>query len=115
MIILKNVRPLGWFRINGIVLWPFLLYADRDPHAVIMNHEEIHIDQLKRNGVVKFYLAYLREYFQGRRIGLTHDQAYRNISFEREAYQFQEDLYYLANLRQDGRTSPTNNQSHGQS
>lgn len=115
MIIVKNVRPLGWFHINGIVLWPFLFYADRNPSPSILNHEEIHLEQLKRTGVVKFYFFYLSEYFKGRKQGLSHDEAYRNISFEKEAYQFQEDFSYLARLREGDRTSPTNNRSRGQS
>ncbi|MES2527273.1 MAG: hypothetical protein V4598_09300 [Bdellovibrionota bacterium] len=115
MIVLKNIRPLSYFRINGIVLWPFLLYADRDPHPIVMNHEQIHLEQLRREGVARFYLLYLVEYFRGRREGLTHDEAYRNISFEREAYEFQEDFFYLAGLKTGDRTSPTNNRSRGQS
>ncbi len=113
MIVVKNVRPLKIFRINGIVLWPFLFYADADPHPVIRNHEEIHLEQLRRTGVVKFYTRYLAEYFNGRMKGLKHDEAYRNISFEKEAYAQQENAEYLAGLRKDDRTSPRNNRSRG--
>lgn len=113
MIVVKNVRPLRLFRINGIVLWPFLFYADADPNPIIRNHEEIHLEQLRQKGIMKFYFQYLAEYFQGRLKGLKHDEAYRNISFEREAYTHQGNESYLAELRKVDRISPRNNQSHG--
>jgi hypothetical protein len=113
MFVVKNVKPLRMFRINGIVLWPFVFYADADPHPVVRNHEEIHLEQLRRKGVIRFYSLYLAEYFSGRMKGLGHDEAYRNISFEREAYTHQENASYLADLRQGDRTSPRNTQSRG--
>lgn len=103
----RNVRILKFFGLNGIVLWPFILFADREPHPRVRNHEAIHSDQIKRSGVAGFYLRYLREYCEGRWAGLSHDEAYRNISYEREAYDNQDDSLYLAS-RSDGRTSPTN-------
>jgi hypothetical protein len=51
-----------------------------------MTHEQIHVNQIKKDGIVKFYGRYLWEYFQGRKQGLTHYQAYRNISYEKEAF-----------------------------
>ena len=96
---IRNVRILRWFGINGIVLWPFVLYADRNPDPIVMNHESIHLEQIRRTGVTGFYLKYLTEYFNGRKKGLSHDEAYRNISFEREAYLNQHDRYYIAEIR----------------
>lgn len=94
------MKFLRWFGINGIVLWPFILYAERDPDPFIMNHESIHLEQIRRSGVLKFYAQYLSEYFRGRKKGLSHDEAYRNISFEKEAYQNQHDSFYIAALRE---------------
>lgn len=93
---IKNVKPLRWFGLNGIVLWPFVLYADKDPHPLIQNHEAIHMAQIKRVGVMKFYAVYLGEYARGRLAGLNHNEAYLNISFEQEAYNNQHDIFYLA-------------------
>lgn len=102
---ITNVRFLRWFGINAIVLWPFILYADRNPDPVTMNHEAIHRDQIRRTGVIRFYVQYLAEYFLGRKRGLSHNEAYREISFEREAYLNQHDSYYIATIRKkDGRT-----------
>lgn len=95
---IKNVRPLRMFGINGIVLWPFVLYADKEPHPHIRVHEEIHLAQIRRAGVFGFYSKYLFEYARGRWNGLNHDEAYMNISFEREAYSNQHDKTYLAKI-----------------
>ena len=96
---IRNFKLLRWFGINGIVLWPFVIYAEKNPDPVILNHESIHLDQIRRTGVAKFYVKYLAEYFMGRKNGLSHDEAYRNISFEREAYLHQHDLAYLEEIR----------------
>lgn len=93
---IRNVRILRWFGINGIVLWPFVLYAEKNPHILVRNHEAIHVAQIKRDGVLKFYVLYLGEYFKGRLQGLSHNEAYFNISYEREAYKNQHDDFYLA-------------------
>lgn len=110
---IRNARFLRWIGINGIVLWPFVLYADKEPHAQICNHESIHLDQIKRTGVLRFYRRYLSEYLAGRRQGLSHNEAYLNISFEREAYEHQHDLAYLSG--KDDRTSPRSTRSRERS
>ena len=51
----------------------------------IVRHELVHVRQLLRHGIVRFYWRYLGEYVRSRRRGLSHDAAYRSISFEREA------------------------------
>jgi hypothetical protein len=89
-----NIRPLRWLGINGIVLWPFIFYADREPSTQVRKHEAIHLAQIRRTGVARFYGTYLFEYGRGRIGGLSHDEAYRNISFEREAYENQHDPEY---------------------
>ncbi len=90
------MKPLRWFGINGIVLWPFVLYADKEPDTVVQNHEAIHLAQIKRVGVMRFYASYLHEYALGRIAGKTHNDAYLDISFEQEAYNNQHDKFYLA-------------------
>lgn len=84
-----NCKILKPFKINAIVLYPFVLYCDQFPPPDIVTHEQVHIDQIKRLGIIKFYRLYLWEYFKGRRAGLNHFAAYRNISFEKEAYEKQ--------------------------
>ncbi|GAA4275861.1 hypothetical protein [Aquimarina mytili] len=81
----------------GLALWPFIVVKDsflKDDEAFI-NHEKIHIRQQAELLVLPFYILYFAEYiirvFQYRNLQL----AYRNISFEREAYYNEDDLNYL--------------------
>lgn len=73
-----------------------------------MNHEEIHVAQMKELLYIFFYLLYLMEwmvrslYFSIQwLIGKRDDEmsvsrtAYRSISFEREAYQNEDNSSYL--------------------
>jgi len=61
------------------------------------NHEAIHIEQQKELLVIPFYVIYLLEYaFKIVRYGFDIDLAYHCISFEREAYNNQNDLNYLS-------------------
>ncbi len=85
----------------GIALWPFIVVKDsflKEDEAFI-NHERIHIRQQAELLVLPFYIFYFAEYiirlFQYRNSQL----AYRNISFEREAYYNEDDLYYLKNRK----------------
>lgn len=58
-----------------------------------INHEAIHTAQMKELGYLPFYLVYLIEWL-GRLICSPKD-AYRGISFEREAYDNQDNPDYL--------------------
>ncbi len=81
----------------GIALWPFIVVRDpalkRD--AVFVNHERIHLRQQRELLVLPFYIIYAIEY--GIRLVQyrSSKEAYRNISFEREAYANEENLSYL--------------------
>lgn len=92
MILFKGIKIPG---ITGISLFPFVLVRDKNPSPVLLNHERIHIRQQRELLVIFFYLWYLLEwaihYLQVRNFW----QAYRLISFEKEAYAHEEDLTYL--------------------
>ena len=62
----------------------------------LLNHERIHTAQQREMLFVFFYLAYVVEWLM--RLPLRGN-AYRNISFEREAYAHQRDLHYLESRR----------------
>lgn len=66
------------------------------PNARLLNHERIHLRQQIELLVVPFYLLYLVEYILRLIIYRNPSKAYRNISFEREAYAHDNDLEYLA-------------------
>ena len=86
---IKNSKIANLLKVDGIVLYPFILFSSDIPSQVLINHELIHVQQIKRIGAVKFYFHYLKEYFQLRLKGNTHHNAYRSISFEKEAYEKQ--------------------------
>jgi hypothetical protein len=51
----------------------------------LLRHELMHVEQINRIGVLRFYWRYVREYVALRRSGLKSFDAYRRISFEEEA------------------------------
>ncbi|HEU4520455.1 MAG TPA: DUF4157 domain-containing protein, partial [Thermoanaerobaculia bacterium] len=51
----------------------------------LLRHELAHVAQIARHGLIAFYWRYIVEYVRHRRAGLSSAEAYRNISFEKEA------------------------------
>lgn len=86
-----------FLNVRGMTLFPFILLKDRGlaSDKVIMNHEMIHLWQQTEMLVIPFYTIYLLHYFWNLCIYRDHDQAYRNIIFEREAYLHEADPDYL--------------------
>jgi len=76
----------------SITLFPFILY-DGVPSDVTRRHEFIHVEQIKRVGLVRFYVSYLFYYLRGRVKGLGHYDAYMAIPWEVEAYRRQNETY----------------------
>lgn len=65
-------------------------------NEVALNHEQIHTAQMKELGYVGFYILYLIEWI----IRLfINKNAYKSISFEKEAYENERNLDYLSNRR----------------
>ena len=62
-----------------------------------INHERIHTAQMKELLYVGFYVLYLLEWVY--RL-CTGKNAYRRISFEKEAYNHENDLLYLRQRKQ---------------
>jgi len=96
MPILVNKYLIGR-RFVGIALWPFIVikspYLKND--KIFINHEKIHLRQQAELLVVPFYIMYLTEYVVRLLQYKNSHEAYRNISFEREAYEREGDLFYL--------------------
>lgn len=88
-------------RFDGVVLWPFIFL--RRPglknNKEFMNHERVHLRQQKEMLVVFFYIWYLVEFFLRYLEFDNSYEAYRNISFEREAYSNEDKLDYLENRK----------------
>ena len=85
-------------RFDGVVLWPFILLrkSSLKENKEFMNHERVHLCQQRELLLVFFYVWYLVEFCLRY---LEYDngyEAYRNISFEREAYENENNLDYLS-------------------
>ena len=58
----------------------------RPEEESLLRHELTHVRQMGDLGLLRFGWRYLFEYFRNRFSGMAVDAAYRNISFEREAF-----------------------------
>lgn len=92
MITIKNSWVAKVLGVDGIVLYPFIFFASKDPDQILINHELIHVSQIRRDGLWHFYFNYLKEYAIHRFQKKSHLEAYRSISYEVEAYDNQEKL-----------------------
>jgi Domain of unknown function (DUF4157) len=52
----------------------------------LVRHELVHVGQIARLGIVRFYWRYVMEYITLRRRGFSSAEAYQRISFEVEAF-----------------------------
>ena len=94
VLVFKYVVPKGF---RGFTFFPFVFLFDKKDklNLVLLNHERIHIRQQLELLIVLFFIWYGIEFlvrlvrYKNRRV------AYYNISFEREAYANEKDLYYL--------------------
>ncbi len=84
-------------RFVGVTLWPFIVMKDRalENDVVFINHERIHFRQQRELLVLPFYIWYGLEFLVRLLQYKDRYKAYRNISFEREAYTNELDLDYL--------------------
>ncbi len=82
---------------SALSIYPFIFLkeAGYKNDYVLINHEKIHLKQQVELLWIVFFIWYLTEYL----IKLIYYKntylAYKNISFEREAYHFEDDLDYL--------------------
>lgn len=86
--IIYNSNLARLLKVNAITLWPFIFIANPKEDALEwrINHEWVHWWQELKWLIIPFYIVYLFEYTMGRFKGMNHYEAYRNISFEKEAY-----------------------------
>lgn len=83
---------------TGIALFPFIFVRKNVfVSDILLNHEKIHIHQQIEMLILPFYIWYIIEYFLRLFKYKNHYLAYRNISFEREAYVQEKNIKYLKN------------------
>jgi len=94
LIVSKYLIPKGY---RGLTLFPFVIirdFLDRE-NKVLLNHDKIHIRQQLELLILPFFLLYFLEYLVRLVQFRDKNKAYRNISFEREAYDNERNLDYL--------------------
>jgi hypothetical protein len=68
------------------------IYIDAEHYtAAVVRHELVHVRQAGELGMLRFLTRYVLEYVRNRRRGMPHDEAYRAISFEAEAFAVERD------------------------
>ena len=94
LIVSKYLIPKGF---RGMTVFPFVFVSDRigSRDLVLMNHERIHLRQQIELLVLPFFVIYGLDYLVKLIRYRDKDVAYRNVVFEREAYQNEKDLEYL--------------------
>lgn len=90
----KYLIPKGY---HGLAIFPFVFvkYKSDIKNRVFINHEQIHLRQQLEMLLLPFFLWYFIEFMVRFIQYKNFDLAYRNISFEREAYAREKDLDYL--------------------
>lgn len=71
---------------GATTIYPWILIADGTFADEMLQHEFVHVRQVRRMGWLGFYLSYLWEYLKLRFKGLAHKAAYYKIPYEEEAY-----------------------------
>lgn len=97
-IISKLLVPKGF---SGITVFPFVFMRDvsKAKDKVFRNHEKIHLRQQLEMLIFLFFIWYAVEFLV--RLWLCGDRynAYRSLSFEREAYANEQTIDYLEKRR----------------
>ena len=96
LIVAKYLIPKGF---RGFTLFPFVLvkFPEDKQNVILVNHEKIHLRQQLELLILPFFIWYLLEYCVRLVQYKNANLAYRNISFEREAYENESNLVYLKN------------------
>lgn len=99
-IIKNNLIPFPGYLAMTIGPFIFTRKNSRPLDEVTINHEAIHWEQQKELLILPFFLLYVVEYLARLVMsGFNHKKAYRNISFEKEAYEHETDMTWIKNRK----------------
>ena len=98
VIVAKYLIPKGF---SGLTIFPFIFLKEKKDvsNPVMMQHEKIHIRQQMELLILPFFIWYGIEYFIRILQYKNKHLAYRNISFEREAYANESENNFLQKRR----------------
>lgn len=96
LIVAKYLIPKGY---RGLTAFPFVFvkFAEDKENRIFVNHEKIHLRQQAELLILPFFIWYFLEYLVRLFQFKNTDLAYRNISFEKEAYANESNFDYLSN------------------
>jgi len=95
-----RILALGSPWARAIALYPFVfIKKECVGNKIIINHEKIHLRQQLELLILPFYALYGLSYLRNRLFGMSHIVAYRNILFEKEARNKENDLSYLSSRK----------------
>ncbi|MCM5664232.1 hypothetical protein [Galbibacter mesophilus] len=96
ILVFKHIFPK---RYVGLTFWPLIILKEDGlkQDEVLINHEKIHLRQQLELLILPFYIWYFVEWLIGILKYRNLNMAYRNISFEKEAYANEGSLDYLSN------------------
>lgn len=96
LLVSQYLIPKGF---RGLTVFPFVFVKYRldKENSILVNHERIHLRQQLELLLVPFFVWYFLEFCLRWVHYRNFDLAYRNISFEREAYAQENDLHFLKN------------------
>ena len=98
LIVSKFLIPKGF---SGITVFPFIVFRTRfyRDNMVTVNHEKIHIRQQLELLILPFYVLYFIDFIVKYVKFRDKHLAYKNIVFEKEAYENERNLRYLENRK----------------
>ena len=98
LIVSKYLIPKGY---RGLTVFPFVFLRETKDKfdKSLINHEQIHLRQQLEMAVIPFFVWYGVEYLVWLIVSKKRKKAYREISFEKEAYQNENNIEYLKNRK----------------
>ena len=99
-VVFNNIIPFPGFMAMCLFPYIFVRKAAAGRYNVVANnHEHIHAEQQKEMLIVFFLIWYVVEWLCRLAQYRNGKEAYRNISFEREAYAHEKELDYIPKRR----------------
>ena len=94
VLIFRHIIPKQF---TGLTLWPFVFLKEKElkHDKVLLNHESIHLKQQLELLILPFFVCYGLEFLWKLLVYKHRYLAYRNLSFEREAYENEKNLNYI--------------------
>lgn len=76
-------------KFEAMILFPFVFFKKKKDWVPpsVMVHEQIHLNQIDRDGVLKFYLVYSYHFLRNLIEYKNINRAYLEVPYEKEAYE----------------------------